>query len=262
MVSSLVLLLGQVAIGIYLLIAAISLFTLWRWSHWHRIYRSSRYDLEKDLARYRRANSLTLLVILFQLALILYGIQSIVIPDIRTNRSVQQTFVDGLFVTPIPAPPTNELPFETSISEVDLTPFSVQNQIFVTPVPTPTPVGTILPGAPPASGCTSPDAMLQIPANGQRITGTLTVYGTAFAENFNQYVFELKGPGTLENFVVLTRYINEVRDHGQLGQFVPAQFDPGSYRFRLIVFDTANEITGACEVTIYIAKDPAVNTNN
>ena len=262
MVSSLVLLLGQVAVGIYLLIAAVGFITLWRWWHWHRIYRSSRYDLEKDLARYRRANSLTLLVLLVQLALIIIGVQSIVIPEIRTSRTVQQTIVDGLFVTPIPAPPLNELPFEGSISEVDLTPVSVQDQIFVTPIPTPTPVGTILPGAPPSNGCTSPEAILQIPANGQRITGTITVFGTAFAENFNQYVFELKGPGTLDNFVVLSRYINEVRVNGQLGQFVPAQFDPGSYRFRLIVFDTANEITDACEITIYIAKDPVINTNN
>lgn len=257
MISSLVFTLGQVAIGIYLLIAAVGVIVLWRIWHWHRIYSSSRYDLEKELARFRRANSVTILVFLIQFAMITWGIQNVVLPELRSNRAVQQESLDGFFVTPVPAPPLNELPFESSISEVDLTPFSVQNQIIVTPVPTPTPVGTILPGAPPPSGCTSPEAMLQIPANGQRISGTIAVMGTAFAEDFNQYVLELKGPGTSGNFVVLSRYINEVRNASQLGQFVPTQFESGSYRFRLIVFDTANEITDACEVTIYIAKDPA-----
>lgn len=260
MISSLVFLLGQVAIGIYLLIAAVGVIVLWRIWHWHRLFTSSRYDLEKDLARFRRTNSITLLVLLIQIAMITWGIQNVVLPELSSGRVVQQERLDGFFVTPVPAPPSNELPFEASISEVDLTPFSVQNQIIVTPVPTPTPVGTILPGAPPPSGCTSPEAMLQIPANGQRISGTIAVVGTAYAENFNQYVLELKGPGTSDNFVVLTRYINEVRVASQLGQFVPTQFESGSYRFRLIVFDIANDITDACEVTIYIAKDPVSNS--
>lgn len=257
MFSSLVYLLGRVAIGIYMLIAAASIIILWRWWHWQRVLRSSRYDLERDLARYRRANSLTVLILLLELALVIAGIQIIVLPDIREGRALQQNIVDGLFVTPVPAPPLNDLPFESSIAEVDLTPISVQNQIFVTPIPTPTPVGTILPGAPPPSGCTSPQAMLQIPANGQRISGTIVVFGTANSDDFNQYLFELKGPGTLGNFVVLSRYHNAVRVPGQLGQFIPAQFDPGSYRFRLIVFDIANEIRDACEITIYITKEPS-----
>ena len=260
MLASLVYLLGQVAVGIYLLIAAACALTIWRWWRWQRALRSSRYDLERDLARYRRANALTTLILLLELALVVVGIQLVVSPELREGSAIEQEIVDGLFVTPVPAPPLENLPFEGSIAEVDLTPFSVQNQILVTPVPTPTPVGTILPGAPPPGGCNSPQAMLQIPANGQRISGTLAVFGTAYTEDFNQYILELKGPGTLGNFVVLTRYHNAVRLPGQLGQFVPTQFDAGSYRFRLIVFDIANEIRAACEVTIYIAKEPAVTS--
>ena len=257
MLTSLVYLVGQVAIGFYLLIAAVGALALWRWLHWQRVLRSSRYDLERDIARNRRANSFTIWVLLLQIAAIIAGIQFVVLPEVRANRVLTQTIEDGLFVTPVPAPPLNNLPFEASIAEVDLTPFSSQNQIFVTPIPTLTPVGTILPGAPPPSGCDSPEAMLQIPANGQRISGTMAVVGTAYTEDFNQYLFELKGPGTLDNFVVLSRYINEVRVPSLLGQFVPTQFETGSYRFRLIIFDIANEIRSACEVTIYIDKETA-----
>ena len=83
MLASLVYLLGQVAIGIYLLIAAACALMLWRWWRSQRALRSSRYDLERDLARYRRANALTILILLLELALVVVGIQLVVLPKLR-----------------------------------------------------------------------------------------------------------------------------------------------------------------------------------
>ncbi len=256
MLTTLVILVGRVAIGLYLLIGAAIAILLWRWWQAQRSLNTSGYELEREMARHRRVNALTSLLLLVELGLIVVGVQQVILPDLEASRAAELIVRDGNFVTPVPPPPLDNLPFEGAIAEVDLTPISVQSQIIVTPVPTPTPVGTILPGAPPAKGCDTPEAQLIIPANGQRINGALLVMGTATTENFTEYRFELMGPGTFDNFVVLTRYNQAVRNTAQLGQFIPTQFEGGSYRFRLTVFDVAGDLRAACEVTIYIAADP------
>ena len=223
MLQSLVSLIGQVAVGVYFLIGAACALVLWRWLRSHRALRSSSYQLERELARHRRANSFTILVLLLELALVLVGIELVVLPEMQKGRATQLEVVDGIFVTPVPAPTLANLPFEGSIAEVDLTPASIQNQIFATPVPTPTAVGTILPGAPPGSGCDSPEAMLQIPANGQLISGPLMVYGSAYSEDFSQYALELKGAG---HFRQLHRAIAKTHSRYRRGRIGPIRARP------------------------------------
>lgn len=253
--SSLVFLVEQNARGLYFLIGAAMLYFVWRWLRQRYEYRATHFELERDLARYRQANALTMLALLIELALVVLGIERVVAPTIRpeVDAASQRTVVtDGDFKTPTPvlsnAPPIDDS--NVQIGEQDIKP------VLATPTLTPTPVGTLLPNPPPIYDCASPNATLQIPANGMRVFEPLVVTGSAFIDNFGFYRIELKGPGTFDNFQVYQEQVSPVKTMGELGQFNPAPYaaQPGWYEFRLMVFDISTTLKASCQVNIYISE--------
>jgi len=247
---------NQVAVGIYFLIAAGILFALRRFFIWGDEYRSSYFELERDLSRYRQANAVTAVILLIELAVIIAGIQVMVAPALQRDRQIENLVAaarveDGVFETPVPAAPAANL----SIEPVAL-PRSADfaGQIQPTPPLTPTPVGTIIP-ADPAVGCDSPQAQLSIPANGMRVFQPIPVVGTVFTDQFAYAKIEINGPSTFGNFQVIEDQSTEVRIRSAFSQFVPAGYQPGEYEFRLMVYDVTNTLKAVCMVHIYIS-DP------
>ncbi|HVO44637.1 MAG TPA: hypothetical protein VMT34_18550, partial [Aggregatilineales bacterium] len=121
----------------------------------------------------------------------------------------------------------------------------------------PTPVGTILPDVPKPVGCDTPDATLEVPANGQVLFDSVTVVGTANTANFAYYKFELSGAVTGNSYAPIGGQKNvPMKDKGTLGQVALNSLPRGSYRFRLTVFDTANALKAACAVTIILQDRP------
>jgi hypothetical protein len=104
-------------------------------------------------------------------------------------------------------------------------------------------------------GCDTPNATLQVPGNGMIVFEPMLVRGTAYTDNFSFYKFELSGAATGGNFApVPVDGTNPVQETGDLGQFVPAFYEPGEYRFRVVVFDTTNTVRAVCEMTIFISE--------
>lgn len=245
----------QIAIGLYILIGVGMFLMLRRWSQANYDLRSTQFELERGEYRYRRANAVTWFILLAQGALIVAGIQFVVAPTIRTtevSNSDANVVLEPKFETPLP-PDVNfgQSPIDSSGVVIGDDPNA--NKIQSTDVPTPTPVGTILPNPDPIQGCDSPQAQLQIPGNGMLIFNPVRVIGTAFTDNFSSYRFELNGPSTKGEFAVLGEYNVPVTERGDLGQFVPAFYDPGKYEFRLTVFDITNALKAACMVNITIS---------
>ena len=245
----------QIAIGLYILIGVGIFWMLRRWSNAGYNLRSTQFELEREMYRYRRANAVTSLILLIQAGLIVCGVQNVVAPTIRANAvstTDNSVAVEPKFETPV-APNVNfgQSPIDSSGVIIGDDPNA--NKIQSTDVPTATPVGTILPNPPAAQGCDSPQAQLQIPGNGQLVFNPIRVIGTAFTDNFSSYRFELNGPSTKGQFVVLGEYNVPVKEQGDLGQFVPAFYDPGAYQFRLTVFDITNALKAACMVNITIS---------
>lgn len=255
--TAIVFLVEQAATGLYILLAAAFLFAYWKLAGAQREFRETHFELERDMARFKRANALTAMVLIAEMALVVVGVQQVVAPRLRetldTTQVLEVAQEDGVFATPVPTPLTGGFQIDTSgvvLGEVD-----PANQILPTPTLTPTPVGTIVPNAPAAIGCDSPNAQLQIPANGMIVFQPITVTGTANIENFAFYKLELNGPSTFGNFAPLpVDGTQSVASMGQLGQFVPAFYEPGTYQFRLVVFDTTNVPRASCSVTIYISE--------
>lgn len=254
--TALVAFINQVAVGIYFLIAAGILFALRRFFIWGDEYRSSYFELERDLSRYRQANAVTAVLLLIELAVIIAGIQVVVAPALQQDRQIENLVAaarveDDIFETPVPAPPAANL----GIEPVAL-PRSADfaGQIQPTPTLTPTPVGTIIP-ADPAVGCDTPQAQLSIPANGMRVFQPIPVVGTVFTDQFAYAKIEINGPSTFGNFQVIEDQSAEVRSRSAFSQFVPAGYQSGEYEFRLMVYDVTNTLKAVCMVHIYIS-DP------
>lgn len=246
----------QIAIGIYFLIVAAILYSLYRFIRWRGEYRATYFELERDLSRYRQSNAITAVFILIEVAVIVVGIQLVVVPELQSDQEIEALVAaaeinDGVFETPIPATPSTG----TDIEPVEL-PNSNEftGQIQPTPTLTPTPVGTIIP-ADPIEGCDNPEAQLFIPANGMRVFQPIPIIGTAYTDQFAYAKIEINGPSTFGNFQVIEDKSTEVRDRSEISQFVPSGYEPGEYQFRLMVFDVTNTLKAGCLVHIYIS-DP------
>lgn len=247
----LVFLIEQLAIGLYVFIGIGIFLALRRLNRARYELRATRFELQRDFARYSRANSLTMLVLLIEAGALVFAVQQIVAPTMRTvldlSPEVADVIVDLDFNTPTPAPLSQVEIDENSIS---LGSFN-SNEIRITPTPTATPVGTIEP-APTAIGCDTPGARLQIPANGQVIQGIVPVIGVATTDNFATYKLEIAGEFTGGQWATLESHPQAVTSTGTLTQFNPAPYEPGTYQFRLAVFDITDTLRESCSVTIYI----------
>jgi hypothetical protein len=246
----------QVATGVYIFAALFAFLTLRGWMRSTRDLRGTYYELERGIARQRRGNAFTALILLIEGVLIVVGLQRVVAPTLReTTRvdvSVAMVVEDGVFATFTPAPVDSGIVIDAS--GIVLGEINPADQILPTPTITPTPVGTIIPNAPPAN-CDDPSVQLMIPANGMVVFEPITVMGSASVDDFAYYRFELLGNDTAGNFATLERdYTDPVAAAGELGQFVPAFYRPGLYQFRVAVFDLTNAMRASCTVNIYVSE--------
>jgi hypothetical protein len=260
--SAIVFLIEQTALGLYIFIGVGAFLALLSIRRAGREYRATQYELERELLRFRSSNALTALALLAEAALIILGVQRIVAPTLRgyidAEALVQTVAIsDGTFAPPTPPPAGT--PFSVDASGVVINPDLLVQAVLATPTLTPTPVGTLLPNPPDVVGCDTPNASLQIPANGMVVFETITVRGVATVENFAFYRLEINGEA-LGNFAVLSQNTVPVGELGELAQFIPSVFDPGEYQFRLTVFDITNTVRAACMITIFITDPPPTAT--
>lgn len=256
MLNNLVYFIERISTALYIFLGLAALLQWRRWSSQRWAYRATQFELEREFARYRSGNSLTALLFLFEIALVIAGIQTVVAPTLRqmqqNNGEQVEAIVDIEFRTPTPEAPA------TVIFDADIEVFQNENpadQIFFTATPVPTAVGTLVRNAPEASGCDQAEAQLTFPVNGLKVFQIVEITGQAYTSDFSSYKIELRGPGTFNNFVTLEGSDAAVEEAGTLGQFNPSLYEPGLYQFRLVVFDITDTMRAACTVNIYI-EDP------
>ncbi|MCU0465248.1 MAG: hypothetical protein MUF38_11850 [Anaerolineae bacterium] len=253
LLPSIVFLIEQVAIGLYIFIGLGVFLVLRRYGRASGEYRATRFELERDLAHFKRANAVTNMVLLIEAGLVVFGVQNVVAPTLRETLQFAPTSVEVIddldFNTPTP-PPLSDISIDDS--NVEFGGDNPADRIQITPTPTDTPVGTIQPNAPAPVGCDTANASLQIPANGQVVREIIPVVGVANIENFTEFKLEIQGQSLGDSFYTIERYIQPAPDVRQLSQFNPAFYTEGTYQFRLAVFDITETLRASCTVTIYI----------
>jgi hypothetical protein len=259
-------LLDQVAFGLYVILAVAGIWLLQKWSGARYAARATMFELERNHARNQIGNYTASIILVLEAGLFVFGIQRVVLPQMREDDAVrqsvqallQQQTMDDDFVTPTFSVPEANPQIVDPVDPAQLGGAPEQG-IVATAAPTATLVGTIEPNAPDVIGCNTPNAFLQIPANGMRIFQQTPVVGTAFVDNFSSYKIEIKGPG-IPDFAVLDEATIPVLEQGALSQFNPAPYERGTYQFRLMVFDTTTALKASCQVTIYVTDPPLTST--
>ncbi len=268
--TQLVFLIEQISSGAYLLCAVGLLFNLRSLMLARRELAGAEFELERDFALRRQARSVTWALAFVELMLGIYAVAHIISPTLRNDSlptGGQSASDSGTFQTLVPGQATvanaQGTPISRSALEDPFLTLTAQPAnlggagISVTEPPSPTPPGTIEPGAPPPIGCNSPEAALQVPANGQVLYESVTVLGTAQTANFARYKFELSGPSTGNAFAPFGGdKTTAVTSLGVLGQLPLVAFQPGTYRFRLVVFDATGQIKASCTITVNLRLHP------
>lgn len=258
----------QIANGLYLICGVGLLFSLRSWVLSRRELWAAEFELEREHALRRQAGAITWSLGIIEIALAIYAIANVVAPTLRSD----------LVAGDSPAPDVvDNQPFMTStpggdgsaggVSDLMLTVTAAASagdggpRIQPTPTLSPTPVGTIIAGMPTPVGCNTPDAWLEIPANGMVVFDSLTVVGIAKTNDFALYKFELSGPSTGNAFTpVGGDKTSAVPQKGTLGQLSLNTFQVGQYYFRLAVFDSKSVMRASCTVTVVLRERPPTPT--
>src|SRR5579859_7036143 len=284
MTTKIVFLIKEASLGLYLICILGLLFSSRMFIISRRALRVAEFELERELARRKEANAITRTLGLVEVILAIFAIANVIAPSLQAeplnpnNPAVAVLPTDAPFYTSTPGgngslpnadgTPGSAISGQDSIQNLMLTvtaqslqdPSNGQPKILITPTEVPTLVGTINPDAPKAVGCESPEAQLQIPANGQVIFDAITVIGTAYTASFSQYKFELSGPSTGNNFAPVGGKSSPVQQRGVLGQLSLNSFQPGAYQFRLVVFDITQTLKASCTVNVELSARPPTPT--
>ncbi|HML24375.1 MAG TPA: hypothetical protein PKD09_22155 [Aggregatilinea sp.] len=255
--NSLVFFVETISSGLYILCAAGILWMGARLLRARRDLALAQFKLEREQALVRRASAITLGGLLVEMLLSVWAISVFIAPEMRDLRVGGGTTSDiaaERFVTSTPA--------ANAPLSLNTTPQSGSgsDEIFATPAPTATLVGTIMPDAGDIVGCPADSANIEIPANGQLIFESTTVIGTASISNFAFYRFEIKQDVTGAEFAPIGDYDQPVTN-GPLGDISPLNFAPGRYRFRVTVFDNTQWMRALCEITIFIGEPEPTPTS-
>ena len=251
--SRVVFLVEQLAPGLFILLGLGLLLSARRLLRARRSLRATHFELEQELARRARGDAWTSLLLLMELLLLVLGLLLVVAPTIRefSDFTPGQIVTDGQFNTPVPRFSSDA---QIDASGVNLTPDDPALRVLATPTLTPTPVGTIVPNAPPASGCTEAGATLAGP--GQRHARLRADLRHRDGLHGRLRLLPLRDPRAIHR-----RQLRAAgRSHPasaaarELGQFVPAFYMPGVYEFRLSVFDIFNAPGPGCTVNIYLSE--------
>jgi hypothetical protein len=256
MINSLVFFIEKIAFGLYILSAGGILAMAYRLQRARRDLTVAQFKLEREHALIRQASAITFGGLLVEFMIGVWAISNVMAPtlrDIRLGTRASSGPTQERFVTSTPAP-------NPPVALGGSGPVDESLDIFATPMPTATPVGTIIPDAPDIVGCPRDSAWIHIPGNGQLIYEATTVMGTANISDFAFYRFEIKSLVPGAEFAPIGGDNTVPVVDGPLGDILPFNLANGSYRFRLVVFDNTNMMRALCEITIHISDPPPTPT--
>ena len=219
----------------------------------------TRFGLERERAFNERNTSL---IWLFVLLLIgggsLYtrlNLSNSVPADMLTSP-IPTPLIDAINVEATPFPqltPRAELPTPTQVIAPTATLRNPEafNVEFTDPQATPIP---ILQVEPIVEGCLG-DALIRQPRSGVTLSGGVSFFGRASAENFRFYRFDVIGPFTNDGWqpLVADQFSQPVNE-GFLASADLSAYETGIYQMRLAVFDNTNNLVDSCLIQVGITN--------
>lgn len=191
------------------------------WSEW----RNSVYGLEREFALRRlvRSTAIGLLVLGFIFAE--FFMATFIVPSLPALDALATPTLN-ILVTP-----ANTLSSEEA-TQVALTPVIQQ----------PAPSGM--------SGCVLDQIMIDSPAPGEQVTGTVTLNGTASIPNFGFYKYEVSSSGS-NQWATISAGDAPV-SQARLGDWDTSTLANGDYFLQLVIIDNAGNTLDPCVIAVRV----------
>lgn len=217
-------------IWIYVLLGILALWQVRKFALAWEELRGAYFGLEREAAQSRLNSAATMVVILIIMAVAEFTLVTFVIPTVPGANPLPTNTLNLL------ATPTTTLPAPTQ-------------------KPNETPGLTATPGEiPAAEGCVAGEVNLTSPLNGERISGSVSVQGSADIPNFGFYTLQIAHPGDSVWLQILVG--EQVVKNSSLGTWETSTLTPGEYLLRLVVTDNvANELP-PCAIQVTIEAPP------
>jgi hypothetical protein len=211
---------------IYIILGVLGLWQVWKFAHAWEELRGSFFGMEREAAQSRVNSAATMVVILIIMLVAEFTIVTFVTPTVPGANPLPTATLDLLATPTYTLPPPTQNP--------DATPGST---------PTPGEVAA-------AEGCTPGQVNLTSPINGDRISGSTTIKGTADITNFGFYTLQIALPGDpvwLPIQVGQQPVKNDV-----LGTWDTSSLDPGAYMLEVVVTDNVGNSQPPCAIQVTV----------
>ncbi len=210
---------------VYIVLAALMLYTLRNlWRAW-RETRGAVFVLEREVAMRKLTSSITALVFLIALAFVEFVLATFIAPALPAASLFSTPTVNLLVV------PTGTLSPEFATA-------------FAQTAQAPSLAGT--------SGCIPGQMVITSPQAGAEITGQVELIGTVNTPNFGFYKYEVSLEGTQVWSTV--RAEPTLKNNEPLGVWDTTELAPGNYLIRLIVVDNEGNSLEPCIVPVKVVK--------
>ncbi len=217
-------------IWIYVLLGLVGLWQVRKFALAWEELRGAFFGLEREAAQSRLNSAATMVVILILMAVAEFTLVTFVIPTVPGANPLPTSTLNLL------ATPTTTLPAPTQ-------------------QPNETPGITATPGEiPAAQGCVAGQVNLTSPLNGDRISGSVLVQGSAYITNFGFYTLQIAHPGDPIWLPILVG--QQVVKNDLLGTWETSTLTPGEYLLRLVVTDNVGTELPPCAIQVTIEAPP------
>ena len=213
-------------IWIYVILGVLVLWQIRKFGLAWEELRGAFFGMEREAAQSRVNSAATMIVLLIIMAVTEFTVVTFVVPTLPGANPLPTATLDLLATPTITLPPPNQNPNETQEA-------------------TPTP-GEI----PAAEGCVAEQINLTSPLNGDRVSGSITISGSADIPNFGFFTLQIARPGDVIWLPILVGQQPVKNDI--LGTWDTSSLTPGEYMFRLVVTDNiGNELT-PCAIQLMV----------
>lgn len=191
--------------------------------------RNAAFGLERESAQGRLNQTAILLVLIMLMATVEFTMVSFIVPAVPGAMPLLTPTIDLL------ATPTTTLSAFIPESEAP--------QSITTPLPV-----SVEPEL--DNGCIPDRVMITEPANGESVSGQITLVGTVDVPNFGFYKYEVTRPG--ESIWLPIQAGREIKHEEPLGDWDTGVLPQGSYLLRLVVSDNQGNDAGTCVIQLNV----------
>jgi hypothetical protein len=213
-------------IWIYVILGVLAIWQIRKFVLAWEELRGAFFGLEREAAQSRVNSAATMVVLLIIMAITEFTIVTFVVPTLPGANPLPTMTLDLLATPTITLPAPTQNPNETQEA-------------------TPTP-GEV----PAAEGCVAGQINLTSPLNGDRISGSITILGSADIPNFGFYTLQIARPGDV--IWVPKQVGQQPVKNDILGTWDTTLLTPGDYMLKLVVTDNLGNELAPCVIQVTV----------